>query len=434
MRKTYLLLLTITLLLLTTQSKAQCTASFTYVADADTVDFTNTSSTSFGTILNWTWNFGDGTFSGLQNPSHVYTACGIYNVSLTIVTTTFCSNTFNSAITVNGGITPSYTYTVDSTSGDMSFQPQPVGLNLNYILSFGDGTYDSTLAPVHNYPAGTYYVCLTVYDDDSICTATICDSVSVVITPPTCTTTFSSSDNGSGNVSFTVSPFDFGMTYNWDYGDGTTGTGGFAFHTYGTAGTYYPCLTAVDSSTMCISMSCDTIVLTLDPTACNFTFNYIDNNGTVGFSASPFTGNSYTWDFGDGQTGTGAATSNTYASGGMYYVCATITDGFNSCTNTFCDSIMVAITGIEENTNDLLLSAYPNPVNEQLTINYTLTGAGSVTIEIVDVIGKNVLTLAGANTPGKYVTIVDTGKLNKGAYLLKLSTEKGNTSKLLIKN
>ena len=390
MRKTYyLLLFAILSLSYTTKTKAQCTAAFTYTATADTVAYTDMSATSFGSVISWTWNFGDGGFSTIQNPSHVYTACGIYGVSLTIFTSGFCSNTFNTTITVSGGITPSFTYNVDTTSGNVTFQPQPLGLNLNYIWDFGDGTYDSTVAPNHTYPTGTYYVCLTVYDNDSICTATICDSVAVYVSPSSCATTFTFNDNGSGNVNFTASPFAFNMTYNWDYGDGTTGTGAFAFHTYPTAGTYYACLTAVDSATMCTSIYCDTIVLPVDPAACNFTFTYFDNNGQVGFTATPLTFNSYTWDFGDSNTGMGGTTSNTYAASGTYYVCATITDGFNGCSNTYCDSVTVVITGITENNeNNFNLTAYPNPVNSQVVIAYQLSTSSVTSIEMYDIIGN----------------------------------------------
>lgn len=436
MKKIYLLFVfAIFSIVLANQAKAQCTAAFTYTVTADTVYFTDASTTSFGSIVSWGWNFGDGGFATTQNPPHIYTACGIYNVSLTIFTSTFCSNTFNTSITVSGGITPSYTYTVDTTTGNVAFQPQPLGINLNYIWDFGDGTYDSTVAPNHTYPTGTYYVCLTVYDNDSLCTSTVCDSVVVYVAPTTCSTTFSFTDNGSGNVNFTVSPFDFNMTYNWDYGDGTTGTGGFAFHTYPSAGTYFACLTAVDSATMCTSIFCDTIILAVDSAACNFTFNYFDNNGQVGFTANPFTFNSYTWDFGDGNFGAGGATSNTYATGGTYYVCSTITDGFNSCTNTYCDSVIVSITGIAENKlPDFMLSIYPNPANDQITVSYQLTKSSTITIEIFDVLGNKISATTLAQTAGKHKTIISLENLSKGAYLIKLSSENSNSSKLIIKN
>ena len=58
-----------------------------------TVNFT---SASTGTISNYAWNFGDGTTSTVQNPSHVYSTAGSYNVSLT-VTGSVGSNTKTSA-------------------------------------------------------------------------------------------------------------------------------------------------------------------------------------------------------------------------------------------------------------------------------------------------------------------------------------------------
>jgi PKD repeat protein len=113
----------------TEKAKAQCTANFSYTASGNTATFTDLSTAGIGTVVTWGWNFGDGGFSGSQNPVHTYTACGVYNVSLTIGTTAFCSNTYNATVTVSGGITPSFTYNVDTTSGDVSFAPSPLGLN-----------------------------------------------------------------------------------------------------------------------------------------------------------------------------------------------------------------------------------------------------------------------------------------------------------------
>ncbi len=39
---------------------------------------------SYGDITSWLWDFGDGTTSDLQNPSHTYTSGGNYTVSLTV--------------------------------------------------------------------------------------------------------------------------------------------------------------------------------------------------------------------------------------------------------------------------------------------------------------------------------------------------------------
>ncbi|HOS82928.1 MAG TPA: PKD domain-containing protein [Methanolinea sp.] len=47
------------------------------------VSFTDLST---GNPTSWSWNFGDGTTSTLQNPTHTYTTPGTYTVALRITT------------------------------------------------------------------------------------------------------------------------------------------------------------------------------------------------------------------------------------------------------------------------------------------------------------------------------------------------------------
>lgn len=55
-------------------------------------------------VVSWSWNFGDGSTSSLQNPSHVYTAAGTYSVSLTVSNgSTNDTETKTNYITVEGG-------------------------------------------------------------------------------------------------------------------------------------------------------------------------------------------------------------------------------------------------------------------------------------------------------------------------------------------
>ena len=435
MKKIYALAIALFAICFTVQkTNAQCAAAFSYTASGDTATFTDLSTAS-GTIVSWNWSFGDGNFSTTQNPTHVYTACGVYNVSLTIFTSAFCSNTFNSSVTVNGGINASYTYTVDTTTGTVSFQAQPLGFNLLYAWDFGDGSVDSTVAPNHTYPTGDYYVCLTVYDDAGICSNTYCDSVSVYVAPPTCTTTFTYTDNGGGNIMFQASPFSFGMTYTWDFGDGNTGTNGIAFNTYATNGTYTVCLTAVDSATMCTSNFCDTITLTPDTTNCNVNFSYFDNNGQVSFVANSASfSNSYSWDFGDGNTGTGAGVSNTYAASGTYYVCLTTSNSFDACTATSCDSVDVVITGINELTSaNFQLNAFPNPVNDETTISYTLSSSSEVKLTLTDILGKTISELENSQQPkGIYSVKWNAGMVENGIYLITLNVDGRMVTKKLV--
>ena len=70
---------------------------FSTVIIGDSVEFTNLSS-NYESVL---WNFGDGTQSILDNPSHVYLNSGIYNVKLTTFTNNSCiSDIENDTITI----------------------------------------------------------------------------------------------------------------------------------------------------------------------------------------------------------------------------------------------------------------------------------------------------------------------------------------------
>lgn len=57
-------------------------ASFNYVVNSNSVSFTNSSENA----TTYNWDFGDGTFSTEENPTHIYTATGNFTVQLTITT------------------------------------------------------------------------------------------------------------------------------------------------------------------------------------------------------------------------------------------------------------------------------------------------------------------------------------------------------------
>jgi len=66
--------------------------------------FTDLSSITFGTITGWSWNFGDGDTSTIQNPTHQYAATGNYTVCLTTQSAFGCTDTICQTISFAVGI------------------------------------------------------------------------------------------------------------------------------------------------------------------------------------------------------------------------------------------------------------------------------------------------------------------------------------------
>ena len=119
-------------------------------------------------------------------------------------------------------------------------------------------------------------------------------------------------------------------SYAWNFGDGTTGTGATASHTYAAAGSYTVTLTVTDDrgATNAVSRSVTVRAPNKAPVAA-FTSSATDLTATFdgsGSSDPDGTIASYAWDFGDGASASTAKAAHTYAAGGSYTVKLTVTD------------------------------------------------------------------------------------------------------------
>jgi len=126
--------------------------------------------------------------------------------------------------------------------------------------------------------------------------------------------------------------------FEWDFGDGTSGSGESASHTYTTSGSFTIVLRVTDdkeatdtaSKTITVTAAEEPGASGAGPTA-SFTANPLTGQvpHTVQFNASAtvYLGHaitSYTWDFGDGVTGTGVTPTHTYGTAGTYNVVLTV--------------------------------------------------------------------------------------------------------------
>jgi PKD repeat protein len=103
------IILSLVIVLITIKLHAQnCNAYFNYSVDStNLVTFMDSSNASTGFfITSWFWDFGDGTSSGLQNPTHQFNTSGAYYVCLTI-TDSVCSDTYCDSVYINAS-SPSF--------------------------------------------------------------------------------------------------------------------------------------------------------------------------------------------------------------------------------------------------------------------------------------------------------------------------------------
>ena len=335
-------------------------ADFTATCTEGACDFDSTASSDpDGSIVGWTWDFGDGTSSTNASPTHGYTASGTYSVSLTVTDNKGATHTKTSPVSVTvtpPNVNPVAGFTFNcidrSCMFDSSTSSDPDGGTIaSYAWNFGNGSGTSTDAnPAYVYAAnGTYNASLTVTDDRGG-SHTVTKAVAVhKNTEPEAT--FSSTCDElvcSFDSSGTTDPDGSVTGYAWNFGDGGTSTLANPNHTFGVSGTYVVSLTVTDNDggTATHTDSVSVVVTPNAPPTAAFTPDCAQLacafNGTAS-SDSDGTIAGYAWDFGDGTTATGATASKTYAAAGSYTVTLTVTDN-EGATATQSSTVSVAPT------------------------------------------------------------------------------------------
>jgi PKD repeat protein len=127
------------------------------------VNFTDQSTNATG----WSWNFGDGGTSALQNPSRTFTAAGTYTVTLTAGNA--CGSDVEQKvdyITVSPCVAPVADFSGSPTTGvaplTVNFTDLSSGDPTSWSWTFGDGGTSTQQNPSHAYTAaGTYTVSMS---------------------------------------------------------------------------------------------------------------------------------------------------------------------------------------------------------------------------------------------------------------------------------
>jgi len=314
-----------------------------------------------GSIVKYSWDFGDGKTATGVTVSHAYADNGFYSVTLTVTDNDGATDSAHATkIVMNSPPVASFTETAEivdtdeTISFDASESSDPDGIIVTYSWDFGDGNTATGVEVDHAYEDdGTYTVTLIVTDNDGA-TDTAKATKTVNNRSPIASFTESAETVSSGesiyfDASESSDPDGIIVTYSWDFGDGNTATGVTADHAYEDAGVYTVTLTVVDDDGATGSATATKDGLNRPPIAL-FTENAttVTQDEAIHFDASESSDPdgiivTYSWDFGDGNTATGVTVDHAYSEDGDYTVTLTVTDDDGASASSTAEKIVETV-------------------------------------------------------------------------------------------
>ena len=323
------------------------------VAEGDSVglDATATTDGDLGPVT-WAWDVdADGIFGDLTGDLPTLSAAALDGpsaVPLAVRATDVCGRTSDASASLTvTNVLPAVT---SVTNTGPVFEGTGVALEavgvdvpgdpLTWSWTLGDATTDTGASITHVYLEDGSYTATATADDADGGTASGSTTVTVTNAPPSISSVTNDGPQGETQlVTFGVVASDPGgvadpLSYSWDFGDGTTGSGVAPTHPYADDGIYTATVTVSDDESASVSATTEVTVTNLPPVVLTVTSDSPrDEASVVTFSATasdpaggldPIT---WSWDFGDGTSGTGPAPTTIYADDGVYTVVATASDG-----------------------------------------------------------------------------------------------------------
>lgn len=357
-------------------------ADFSYTSPAGchtptTVNFTN--ETKGTGVLNYIWDFGNGKTSVAQNPVNSYESTGVYTVKLIATNSLGCSDTLIKPNAINIGFVKADFTKPDTICKGTSVRLVNTSNPSTFVSShwdFGDGTFSDSANPLKTYTSSGIYNVKLVTDFGS-CSDSVVKSVNVLDLPQVsfiatnnvgCTAPLNVSFNNTSNS---------GISFQWNFGDGTTSTLENPVHTYTKSGNYTVSLTVRNASGCSGSLIKQNFVKISGPKITAMT--NLPLKGCIPSTATPgaiikgnLRGSSYLWDFGDGATSTDSLPSHTYTTPGNYNIKLTVTTT-EGCTDTL--TINNAAQVGEKPAADF--SATPLDVCALAPVNFTDLSSGA---------------------------------------------------------
>ena len=338
------------------------------------VHFSNLT-TNAGAAASYLWDLGNGNSAVVADPVATYTQPGSYTVVLTVQDG---SQTSTSSQVITVYQPPAATFAV---ADPKVCAPAPVTFNAaatpgsgaiaSYLWDFGDGNTQTvpTASTSHAYlPPGVYGVNLTVTDIYG-CVATAAQSGVVTVLPallPSFNTNPQVLCTVNSPVTFTNTTTGPGtLSYQWNFGDGSSSTVVNPGYTYSAKGTYTVILTAT-SSVGCVAADTQTNVLNVANFQTDFTIpaSICQGGATVFTDSSSPAPSGESWVADGLAAGTGMALSKSFTTTGNHTI--TLTNTYGGCTQSVTRTFTVNATPVIPPFDAVQQSACGAPV----TVNF----------------------------------------------------------------
>lgn len=296
-------------------------ADFSYSSNAgcqatNTINFSDLSSNA----RFHQWDFGDGSTSSAQNPSHTFPSAGTYKVKLIAQNGIGCIDSVTKLITV--GIVADFNYSTACIGSPVSFHNTSSLTAIKAEWDFGDGNTSTDLNPIKIFSdPGNYSVRLI--SDFGGCYDTVIKTIVVHNKPVASFVEIGSTTKCAAPALMNFNASAEGQTYLWDFGDGTTSTLKNPVHTYINNGVYDVSLITTNVAGCSDTMLKSDLVKIIPPKISSL-------SGVPYMGCAPYTANlsavinsvdavvSWLWHFGDGATSTNALPSHIYTAPGSY--------------------------------------------------------------------------------------------------------------------
>lgn len=262
------------------------------------VNFFNLSSPGADII----WNFGDGTSAFADNVPHVYDSAGTFKAKL--YARGACGiDSFTTTINVFAKPKPAFTNLPACAGYPTQFINNTTNGN-SYVWYFGDGSSSISTQPnpTHIYTATGAYTVKLVVANARPCVDSI-EKIIRVSTQPKAAFSVATPKVCEQEPSVFINNSRDGLNYNWSFGNGETSTNPSPIYTYPNSGNYNVTLTAINGDCRDSVTQIAAVEIYPKPVA-GFLWDFTGNgfNAPVQFTNTTFNGNTFFWNFGDGDT------------------------------------------------------------------------------------------------------------------------------------